>query len=264
MADSATSAVPVLWHLKASHYNEKARWALDHKGVPHVRRAVTPGRQAAIAERLCGGSTLPVLVLDGGAVGDSTAIIEALERRHAERPLYPSDPDERLRARELEEFFDEHLGPALRLLFLHAMLPDPDLTLGAFVPDLSGQSRAEARAAFPLIRQRFVAALGIDSESVRRASLALHDAGERFQAELESSGYLVGDRFTVADLTAAALTSPAVAPEQFPYPQPQRDHPRLDPLRAALAQQGLLDWTRSIYERHRAASCALTEHLEIE
>jgi hypothetical protein len=30
---------PVLWHLEISHYNEKVRWALDYKGVAHVRRA---------------------------------------------------------------------------------------------------------------------------------------------------------------------------------------------------------------------------------
>ena len=26
---------PVLWQLEISHYNEKARWALDYKGVAH-------------------------------------------------------------------------------------------------------------------------------------------------------------------------------------------------------------------------------------
>ena len=259
MAASGASDVPVLWHLKVSNYNEKARWALDHKGVPHVRRAVMPGRQRGIAKRLCGGSTFPVLVLDGKAVGDSTAIIEALERRHAERPLYPSEPRERSRARELEEYFDEHLGPAVRLLTVHAMLPEAELVLGAFLPDLSRRRRAEARAAFPLIRRRFVAALGIDPESVRRASRAIHAAGKRFRAELQPCDYLAGGRFTVADLTVAALVSPAVAPVQFPYPQPQREHPRLDPLRAALAEYGLVDWTRSIYERHRPSCCAVAE-----
>src|SRR5438128_853440 len=42
---------PVLWHLKVSHYNEKARWALDYKGIPHRRRAAIPGRHARIAQR---------------------------------------------------------------------------------------------------------------------------------------------------------------------------------------------------------------------
>ena len=40
----ASNGAPLLWHLKVSHYNEKARWALDYKGVPHVRRAVDAGR----------------------------------------------------------------------------------------------------------------------------------------------------------------------------------------------------------------------------
>ena len=36
---------PVLWHIEVSHYNEKARWALDHKGIEHERRAPPPGAQ---------------------------------------------------------------------------------------------------------------------------------------------------------------------------------------------------------------------------
>jgi hypothetical protein len=27
--DGAADGLPVLWHLKVSHYNEKVRWALD-------------------------------------------------------------------------------------------------------------------------------------------------------------------------------------------------------------------------------------------
>ena len=82
-------------------------------------------------------------------------------------------------------------------------------------------------------------------------------AGERFRAELAPSGYLVGDRFTIADLTLASLLAPAVAPEQFPYPQPQRGHPLLAPVRNVLAESGLLDWTRQIYARHRGSSAEI-------
>jgi hypothetical protein len=45
-----------------------------------------------------------------------------------------------------------------------------------------------------------------------------------------------------------------VAPEQFPYPQPQRGHRRLAALRDAVAESGLLEWTREIYARHRGTS----------
>jgi glutathione S-transferase len=254
-----TETLPTLWHLKVSNFNEKARWALDYKQIPHIRRAAVPGAHRRVAKRLTGGSTFPVLVLDGAAIGDSTQIIEALERRYPDRPLYPPDPALRRRALKLEEFFDEQLGPNVRLLFLHHALPDASLFLSAFVPDLAGPRLVSARATFPLIRRRVISDFGIDENSVERASRALALVGERLATELGPSGYLVGDSFTVADLTAAALVAPVVAPEQFQYPQPQRDHPRIAPLREQLAKSGMLDWVRELYTRHRGSSSEVWE-----
>jgi glutathione S-transferase len=250
---------PVLWHLKVSHYNEKARWALDYKGVPHVRRAAPPGRHRAIAQRLTGASTFPVLVLDGETIGDSTRIIEALERHFPDPSLYPSDPEARRRALEIEDFFDEELGPHLRLLVISHMLPSGKLILGAFFPDLGSRRRLIARAMFPLHRRRVNADFGIDDSSLERAWAKVRTAGERFRSELKPSGYLVGDRFTVADLTVAALVAPAVAPEQFPYPQPQRGHPLFAQLRDAFAEPGLLEWANEMYARHRGRSAEIDQ-----
>jgi glutathione S-transferase len=251
---ASADSTPLLWHLKVSHYNEKARWALDYKRVPHRRRAVDPGRHRAIARKLTGRTTFPVLVLDGEAIGDSTRIIEALEGRHPDPPLYPADPEARRRVLELEDFFDEEFGPYTRMLGLHHVLGDPKLMLGMFAPDLTRGRRFVTRTTFPLLRRRIVAAFGIDDRSVAEAYGKVRAAGERFRAELQPSGYLSGDGFTVADLTVAALVSPVVAPEQFPYPQPQRGHPRLAALRLALAESGMLDWSLEMYARHRGES----------
>ncbi len=115
---------PTLWHIDVSHYSEKARWALAHKGVQHSRRA-SPSR--ACTSRSRSGSpaapskTFPVLEIDGRRIGDSTEIIAALEERFPEPPLYPADPEQRRRALELEDFFDEELGPHLRLLAFHEL-----------------------------------------------------------------------------------------------------------------------------------------------
>jgi glutathione S-transferase len=250
--------VPVLWHLKVSHYNEKARWALDYKRVPHVRRAAAPGRHRAIAKRLSGARTFPVLVLDGEAIADSTLIIEALELRCPEPPLYPADREARRRALEIEDFFDEELGPFMRLLVISQMLQSEKLIVGAFLPDLGISRRLAARAMFPLHRRRVIAEFGIDDASLELAWAKVDAAGECFREELQPSGYLVGDSFTVADLTLAALVAPAIAPEQFPYPQPQRGHPLLAPLRDALAEAGLLEWAHEMYARHRGHSAEIT------
>src|SRR5947209_5650531 len=246
--------LPVLWHLKVSNYNEKARWALDFKRVPHLRRAAVPGRHRAIAQAMTGGRTLPVLELDGEFIGDSTAIIQCLEREFPGPPLYPRDWAEQRRALELEEFFDEELGPYARLLFLHQALPDARLMLGAFAPDLRGLLLHLARATFPAVRRQVRRDFEIDARSVALAYEKLDAAGARFRAALQPSGYLVGRRFSVADLTAAALIAPLVAPPQFPYPQPQRGHPRLDPLRERLGRHGLLNWALEMYARHRGRS----------
>jgi glutathione S-transferase len=250
---------PVLWHIPVSHYSEKARWALAFKGVEHERHAPPPGVHIPIAMALTRSlsPTFPVLQLDGRGIGDSTAIIAALERRYPDPPLYPAEPAARQRALEIEDFFDEQLGPHTRLLALHYMLPDARLLLGAFTPDLSGARRLSARAVYPLIRRRIVADFEIDEATVASAHEQLRTAGRRFNAELGASGYLVGESFTVADLTLASLLAPLVAPPQFPYPQPQREHPRLEEARDAVARSGMLGWTREIYARHRGRSAEL-------
>ena len=38
-----SSKPPRLWHFRVSRYNEKVRWALDHKHWPHLRQALIPG-----------------------------------------------------------------------------------------------------------------------------------------------------------------------------------------------------------------------------
>ena len=46
---------PVLYHIEVSHYNEKARWALDYKGVPHRRKAPMPMAHMAWAAAMTRG-----------------------------------------------------------------------------------------------------------------------------------------------------------------------------------------------------------------
>ena len=120
---------PTLWHLGVSHYSEKVRWALDWKGVEHERREPPPPVHMGLALWWSRGETktFPVLELEGERILDSTAIIGALEARWPEPPLYPEDPSERRRALDLEDFFDEGLGPAVRLFGWHHLRRDSEL-----------------------------------------------------------------------------------------------------------------------------------------
>ncbi|HXQ89108.1 MAG TPA: glutathione S-transferase N-terminal domain-containing protein, partial [Solirubrobacterales bacterium] len=124
-----TGQKPTLWQIDISHYCEKVRWALEHKGIDHRRRSSLPGTHIPIALVLTRGAqpTMPVLQIEGQAIGDSTAIIAALDASHPDPPLYPSDPEERARALELEDWFDENLGPHARLLPFYELTQEPDL-----------------------------------------------------------------------------------------------------------------------------------------
>jgi glutathione S-transferase len=246
---------PTLWHIAISHFNEKARWALDYKEVPHSRRAVAlPGSHIPAALWLTRGAghTFPVLEIDGRGIGDSTEIIAALEERFPEPPLYPADPEQRRRALELEDFFDEELGPHMRLLAFHELGKDPErfeAVIARSAPPaiarLGGGAVAYARTYTSL---RFGAR---DEGAAELARAKVIAALDRLEAELGSGEYLVGDCFGVADLTAASLFFPLVIPEGGPVPTDEPAAAGIESFRAPLEERPGFQWVEEIYRRHR-------------
>ena len=249
-----TQSVPVLWQLEISHYNEKVRWALDYKRVPHIRHSLLPAFHAWKAERLTGDtSTTPVLTVDGQSIGDSTRIIAALEERWPQPPLYPADAARRQRALELEEFFDEELGPHIRRVAYQELLPHPGLVVPLFSHGQRLVPRILLRAGFPMLRLGMRQSFAITAEAAEESRAKTVAAMDRLEREISRSGYLVGESFTVADLTAAALFYPAARPPEFPYPM-VADHDLPESLReflGSLAERPGGNWVAEIYNRHR-------------
>jgi glutathione S-transferase len=246
---------PVLWHLEISHYNEKVRWALDYKRVPHVRRSVTPALQELRARRLRAGRTVPILQLHGRTIGDSTRIIEEIERRWPEPPLYPSDPEERRRALELEEYFDESCGHDLRRVLFNDNLAEPEKFLGMFYgPDHPrlGLLKALSPVLAPVVKWRYE----IQPDRVAHSREVVRAALHKVEAEAGRSGYLVGDSFTVADLTAASILALIVVPPEFPYIklQPDERATKFREYRASLKDRLGFKWVEDMYARHRGKS----------
>ena len=246
---------PVLWHFTFSHFAEKVRWALDFKGVRHVRRALFPGLHYARVLWLSGQPRLPLLRLDGRLIADSTAIIAALEAFKPDPPLYPGDGPQRRRALMLEEFFDEELGHYVRRFLMHRGFDAPGWashSAALFTAGHGGAARRAFRALAPAMRAFARWRFDIDGATAAVARAKILAALDRIEAELQPSGYLVGDRFTVADLTAAALLAPLVRPPEFPY----RAFASLDsmPVDDTLAARPAFRWAAEIYRRHRGIS----------
>jgi len=245
---------PVLWHFPISHFNEKARWALDFKRIPHRRRALGPSYLLR-AWWATGRAKLPVLFLNGQAIGDSTRIIEALERYLPEPPLYPKAGSERRRALMLEDFFDENMGHPVRTAVLGPLfIQDPDAVVRIISTGMGEDARRGMRAIFPAFSAFYRFRHGIDPDTIKAAPGIIRAALDRIEAELQPSGYLVGDGFSVADLTAAALFGPVVLPPEWPYPPPGPTPGPLIDLRASIERRPAYQWVIEMYRRHRGAS----------
>ena len=222
--------------------------------MPHVRHSMIPGFHVPVVKRMTGKTHVPVLKLDGTAISDSSRIIEALERAYPEPPLYPGDADERRRAIELEEHYDEELGPYIRRWVFHVILPYPEFLRALFVSHASPVAQLAQRAMSPLIGRVMRRQMDINPASAEVARSKTMAAMDRLEHELQPSGYLVGDRFTVADLTAAALLSPLVRPPEFPYKAAGPLPEPLVKIRDAVSTHPAFQWTLQTYRQHRGDS----------
>jgi glutathione S-transferase len=251
-----TGTRPTLWQLEISHYSEKARWALAHKGVAHRRRSPLPGTHIAVALMLTRGKekTFPVLQMDGHTIGDSSAIVAALEQRYPDPPLLPADPEQRRRALALEEFFDEELGPYARLLPFHELINEPEMfaeVASEAVPGPLGKAKG-----FIGLYARTYTSLRFDAGNEAKAETAREKivaAMDRLDAELAANGgeYLVGEGFSVADLTAASMFYPVVGPEGGPLPPETPTPPAFERFRDGLRDRPGYAWVEKMFRRHR-------------
>jgi glutathione S-transferase len=75
-------------------------------------------------------------------------------------------------------------------------------------------------------------------------------AFDRLESELGEGDYLVGGRFSVADLTAASLLYPLVRPPEAPRLYELTDS--YERFRDCLAERRGFTWVEETFRRHRA------------
>jgi glutathione S-transferase len=107
-------------------------------------------------------------------------------------------------------------------------------------------------------------------EQVMRTEMRIDDAGvaesrekvaaalDRIAHERAGRDYLVGDRFSVADLSAAALLAPFIVPPEFPYTFPEPRPATFEAMRAGFMSHPSCAWALAMYARHRGTSAAVS------
>jgi glutathione S-transferase len=241
-----------LIQFRFSPYNEKVRWALDHKGLAHRRRSLLPGPHLPIVRRLTGQTATPVLRLGSEIVFGSSRILRRIEAEYPAPPLVPTDPEEAKRAEEIERRFDEDWTPRFRRPVLAAMLPIPGYFAAVFGQGASALQRKIYGLVLPLAAPLVRRGNGIAGlASIEDGNSAAREALDFVARETEKTGYLIGARFTVADLAAASCLAPLVDP---PHPDMRRPEPHPPAVADWLARwrdHPAADWVRAMYRKHR-------------
>ena len=119
-----------LWRFRFSTNVDRVVLALAHKGRDYASEWVDPADRSPVVE-LSGQPLVPVLVDEGEVVADSTRILEHLERRFPDPPLYPRDPARAAEVRVFADWFDRVWKVAPNRLAEHG----PDRALEAELRD---------------------------------------------------------------------------------------------------------------------------------
>jgi len=143
---------------------ERVALAAGHKGVEVEWVDVDPADRSPVLE-LSGQSLVPVLVDGDDVVADSTRIIDQLEERFPESPLYPGDEARRAEVAIFVDWFNRVWKRPPNLIAAELEKPEPD------------------------------------EVEIRKLSAHMQAALDRFEALLAGREYLFGE-FGVADCIA--------------------------------------------------------------
>jgi glutathione S-transferase len=157
-----------------SPFVRKTRVFFAEKGIPYAYDPVVPFAPPADWKTKSPLGKIPCLEHDGRFLPDSSVICQYVEKLNPTPPLYPSDPWEYGRALWFEEYMD-----------------------GGFV----------ANAMAPVFFERIVKKLlrqEPDQARIQGAlDKALPEACDYLTKEIGDNEYVVGNRFTIADITVA-------------------------------------------------------------
>ncbi len=233
--------------IPVSHYCEKTRWALKRLQIPFIEErhmppfhrfatrskdsTVTPqiSEQMSLLNRLIlktvGGQSVPVFVTATNIFRSSDEILRYVDSIAPDSlKLYPANPEQCRSVDELVELFDTVLAPAVRLWVYSYIMPQPNLVKPLWCEGVPWIEQLLFPVMFPWMRTNVTQLYGIDDTSIDRSYKIICDVFDRV-SELLADGrtYLVGNRFSAADLGFATLAAVLVSPPTYGVKLPKLD-----------------------------------------
>lgn len=205
-----------------SYYSGKVRPYLRYKGIPYKEVLSSLWVYKRFIIPRTGVRFIPVLQSpDDVVIQDTTDIIDFLEQRFPQRPVYPSTPRQRLTSLLFEVYADEwFLLPAMHYRWNYLdhhgdwLYGEFGRVAGKHVP---GPVRRVIGRQFGKTFKGFTGPLGINADTAPAIEAWYEGFLDQFNSHLEQTPYLLGSRPSIGDF---ALAGPLYAHLWLdPYPK---------------------------------------------
>jgi glutathione S-transferase len=195
----------VFYAAEISYFSGKVRPALRYKALPYVEKLPTPAAYREVIVPRTGLAFIPILLTPEGDVWqDTSEILDALEARVPEPPLYPRSPLLRIASLLFELYADEFL--VLPAMHYRWSFPESETKARADFAAMSGDAASAGRFADRM--HGSLRALGVTPESIPAIEAHLADLLDLLETHFASHPYLLGARMSLAD---CALMGPFYA-----------------------------------------------------
>ena len=246
---------PQLIIFAASHFCEKARWALDWHGISYEEVGWPPGLHQIMAQhRGLKEAHVPIVFEGEEVIQGSGAIIDWADRKdqNPDRTLTPAA--ERSEASEIENRVGEVIGVHVRRLAFAELLPaNAHVVKSALFYSATGWRRLAGNMMWPVTRQVMMRKCNIVPGSAEESRSKLEEEFDWLEGKLaDGRTYFVGNRFIRADLTVASLLAQCARPNEL---ADRHTMSGSDSLAAALdrwSDRPIMRCVRSQHEMHRA------------
>ena len=235
-----------------SHYCEKARWALDYKGIPFEAVAIMPGFHMITVRKYAPDTSVPVLLDNNEVVQGSSEIINYIERIYLSYPLTPTDSDQRRACLDIERAMDKRLGVNIRQILYYRLLAHPDFIRYCFTHPMSRLRQLIFNLLYPVLRYKMHQKYVISTAKVDQAKREFSTAVSEIEKLLNQRQCLVGSQFTRADLSVASMLSLLVMPPEHPFPWKKIPDPQTRAFLNEFQDHPVSEWVRNMYKDHRS------------
>jgi glutathione S-transferase len=181
---------------EVSYYSAKVRPALRYKRIPYVEILPTLAVQREVIRRRTGLGMIPVVVTPADeTLQDSSAILDALEERFPDPPLYPSTPLQSVVGYLVELYADEFLI----MPGLHYRWSFPESEAKARADFAASTGDADSAGRFADQVKLYVQMVGVGPATAPAIEAHTHELLAILSEHLGHHPYLLGGRPSLGD-----------------------------------------------------------------